>query len=198
MNLSGFIDTFKESIARRVLESYPPLYRPSETPVQAAPKLLRKPMGGQEDAIKGDGPLIASPPGHHRRWRDGHGKNFHRRRRRPRRRLPAGVDTLCPPHLTRKWKREVEDTVPLRPGRHRRPPSPTWNGCGCPWVPHLSSPSCPEKGPSSPTDGSPPSSSAGLLPLGADWYGTSRPASPSRCPAAPPATPRSWTGTACP
>ena len=30
MNLGEFIDTFKEAIARRVVESYPPLYRPSE------------------------------------------------------------------------------------------------------------------------------------------------------------------------
>ena len=52
MNLSGFIDTFKDAIAKRVVESYPPLYRPSETPVRL-PKLLRTPMGGQEDAIKG-------------------------------------------------------------------------------------------------------------------------------------------------
>ena len=52
MNLSGFIDTFKEAIAKRVVESYPPLYRPSENGHQL-PRLLRTPMGGQEDAIKG-------------------------------------------------------------------------------------------------------------------------------------------------
>ena len=45
MNLSGFIDTFKEAIARRVVESYPPLYRPSENPAKL-PRLLRTPMGG--------------------------------------------------------------------------------------------------------------------------------------------------------
>ena len=37
MNLSGFIDTFKDAIAKRVVESYPPLYRPSETPVTGCP-----------------------------------------------------------------------------------------------------------------------------------------------------------------
>ena len=31
MNLGGFIDTFKEAIAKRVVESYPPLYRPWRT-----------------------------------------------------------------------------------------------------------------------------------------------------------------------
>ena len=52
MNLSGFIDQFKEAIAKRVVESYPPLYRPSENGVKL-PRLLRTPMGGQGDAIRG-------------------------------------------------------------------------------------------------------------------------------------------------
>ena len=42
MNLGGFIDTFKDAIARRVVESYPPLYRPSENG-GTLPRLLRKP-----------------------------------------------------------------------------------------------------------------------------------------------------------
>ena len=37
MNLSGFIDQFKEAIAKRVVESYPPLYRPSEKPPSSCP-----------------------------------------------------------------------------------------------------------------------------------------------------------------
>ena len=43
MNLGGFIDTFKEAIAKRVVESYPPLYRPSENG-HKLPRLLRKPL----------------------------------------------------------------------------------------------------------------------------------------------------------
>ena len=35
-----------------MVESYPPLYRPSENSLKL-PRLLRTPMGGQEDAIKG-------------------------------------------------------------------------------------------------------------------------------------------------
>ena len=64
MNLGEFIDTFKEAIARRVVESYPPLYRPSENG-HKLPGLLRKPLGAQEDAIRGaalsagSGPLFA-------------------------------------------------------------------------------------------------------------------------------------------
>ena len=52
MNLGAFIETFKEAIARRVVESYPPLYRPSENGGNM-PRLLRRPLGAQEDAIKG-------------------------------------------------------------------------------------------------------------------------------------------------
>ena len=52
MNLGEFIDRFKEAIARRVVESYPPLYRPSENGGRL-PRLLRTPLGAQADAIKG-------------------------------------------------------------------------------------------------------------------------------------------------
>ena len=44
MNLGGFIDTFKDAIARRVVESYPPLYRPSENG-GTLPRLLQSPWG---------------------------------------------------------------------------------------------------------------------------------------------------------
>ncbi len=52
MNLGDFIDKFKDAIAQRVVESYPPLYRPSEDG-GTLPRLLRKPLGAQADAIKG-------------------------------------------------------------------------------------------------------------------------------------------------
>ena len=52
MNLGGFIDTFKDAIAKRVVESYPPLYRPSENG-GTLPRLLRKPLEAQADAIRG-------------------------------------------------------------------------------------------------------------------------------------------------
>ena len=110
MNLSGFIDQFKEAIAKRVVESYPPLYRPSENGLKL-PRLLRTPMGGQEDAIKGAALSLQAHRGTTVVGEMGTGKTFigaaaaH----------AAGfrrVLILCPPHLTRKWKREVEDTVP--------------------------------------------------------------------------------------
>ena len=110
MNLSGFIDQFKEAIARRVVESYPPLYRPSENG-QKLPRLLRTPMGGQEDAIKGTALSLQTHRGTTVVGEMGTGKTF----------IGAAAAhaagfrrmlVLCPPHLTRKWKREVEDTVP--------------------------------------------------------------------------------------
>ncbi len=52
MDLAAFIDAYKEAIARRVVESYPPRYRPSEQG-RALPPLLRAPLGAQADAIRG-------------------------------------------------------------------------------------------------------------------------------------------------
>ena len=52
MDLAGFIDTYKDAIAQRVVESYPPLYRPSENG-RPLPQLLRSPLGAQRDAIRG-------------------------------------------------------------------------------------------------------------------------------------------------
>ena len=75
MNLGGFIDTFKDAIARRVVESYPPLYRPSENG-GTLPRLLRKPLGAQADAIRGAALCLKGPPGHHRRRGDGHRKDL--------------------------------------------------------------------------------------------------------------------------
>ena len=51
MNLGDFIDIFKDAIAQRVVESYPPLYRPSENG-GTIPRLLRTPLGAQANAIR--------------------------------------------------------------------------------------------------------------------------------------------------
>ena len=52
MDLAAFIDTYRDAIAQRVVESYPPRYRPSELE-QPLPHLLRPPLGAQADAIRG-------------------------------------------------------------------------------------------------------------------------------------------------
>ena len=110
MNLGEFIDTYRDAIAHRVVESYPPLYRPSEY-AGSIPRLLRSPLGAQEDAIRGAVLSLQAHRGTTVVGEMGTGKTFiataaaHM----------AGfkrVLVLCPPHLTRKWKREVEETVP--------------------------------------------------------------------------------------
>ena len=110
MNLGQFIDTFKEAIAQRVVESYPPLYRPSENG-HKLPRLLRKPLGAQEDAIKGAALSLEAHRGTTVVGEMGTGKTF----------IAAAaahmagfkrILVLGPPHLVPKWKREVEMTVP--------------------------------------------------------------------------------------
>ena len=110
MNLGGFIDTFKDAIARRVVESYPPLYRPSENG-GTLPRLLRKPLGAQADAIRGAALSLEAHRGTTVVGEMGTGKTF----------IAAAaahmagfkrVLVLCPPHLVPKWKREIEQTVP--------------------------------------------------------------------------------------
>ena len=110
MDLSEFIDTYRDAIAQRVVESYPPRYRPSDCG-KPLPPLLRTPLGAQADAIR----AAALPLDTHRGTtvvgEMGTGKTF----------IAASAAhmagfrrmlVLCPPHLTRKWKREVEETVP--------------------------------------------------------------------------------------
>ncbi len=110
MNLGEFIDNFKEAIARRVVESYPPLYRPSENG-GVLPRLLRKPLGAQADAIKGAALSLEAHRGTTVVGEMGTGKTFIGAAAA----YMAGfqrVLILCPPHLVPKWKREVEMTVP--------------------------------------------------------------------------------------
>ena len=110
MNLGEFIDKFKDAIARRVVESYPPLYRPSENG-GVLPRLLRRPLGEQADAIKGAVLSLEAHRGTTVVGEMGTGKTFIGATAA----YMAGfqrVLILCPPHLVPKWKREVEMTVP--------------------------------------------------------------------------------------
>ena len=110
MNLGGFIDTFKDAIAQRVVEFYPPLYRPSENG-GTLPRLLRKPLGAQADAIRGAALSLKAHRGTTVVGEMGTGKTFIGAAAA----FMAGfrrVLIICPPHLVRKWKREVEMTVP--------------------------------------------------------------------------------------
>ena len=110
MNLSTFLDTYKAAIAQRVVDSYPPQYRPAldDRPL---PPLLRTPLGAQETAIRGTAHSLATQRGTTVVGEMGTGKTFiataaaHL----------AGFQrilVLVPPHLTRKWQREVAATIP--------------------------------------------------------------------------------------
>ena len=110
MDLAEFIDTYRDAIAQRVVESYPPRYRPSENG-RSLPALLRTPLGAQADAIRAAALSLDVHRGTTVVGEMGTGKTF----------IAASaahmagfrrILVLCPPHLTRKWKREVEDTVP--------------------------------------------------------------------------------------
>ncbi len=110
MDLAEFIDTYRDAIARRVVESYPPRYRPSDCG-KPLPQLLRSPLGAQADAIRAAALSLDTHRGTTVVGEMGTGKTF----------IAASaahmagfrrILVLCPPHLTRKWKREVEETVP--------------------------------------------------------------------------------------
>ena len=110
MNLGEFIDTYRDAIAQRVVESYPPLYRPSENGGKL-PHLLRSPLGAQADAIRGAALSLEAHRGTTVGGEMGTGKTF----------IAAAaahmagfqrILVLGPPHLVPKWKREVEQTVP--------------------------------------------------------------------------------------
>ena len=110
MDLAAFIDTYRDAIARRVVESYPPRYRPSELE-QPLPKLLRAPLGAQADAIRGAALSLRAQRGTTVVGEMGTGKTFIAAAAA----YTAGFRrclVICPPHLTRKWKREIEETVP--------------------------------------------------------------------------------------
>ena len=110
MDLAEFIDTYRDAIAERVVESYAPRYRPSDCG-KPLPHLLRTPLGAQADAIRGAALSLEEHRGTTVVGEMGTGKTF----------IAASaahlagfrrILVLCPPHLTRKWKREVEETVP--------------------------------------------------------------------------------------
>ena len=110
MNLSQFVEKYKDSITKNITETYTPLYRPSENG-QPLPELLREPMGKQDDAIQGAVISLQSNQGTTVVGEMGTGKTF----------IGAAAAhmagfrrplVLCPPHLVRKWKREVENTIP--------------------------------------------------------------------------------------
>src|SRR5688500_17915841 len=113
MNLVGFIDRFRGAIADAVIRAYPPLYT-AETRRTCGfdlGRLLRRPMGGQADAIRATALSIQRHRGTNVVGEAGCGKTLIATAAA----YLAGcrrVFVFCPPHLVRKWRREVLATVP--------------------------------------------------------------------------------------
>ena len=112
MDLAEFINVYKEGIARTVTESYAPIYQPNQPGhQQPLPKLVRPPIGAQEHALRGAvlsmqvnrGTVIVGEMGTGKTYigaAAAHMAGF------------QNILVLAPPHLVRKWKREIEMTVP--------------------------------------------------------------------------------------
>ena len=112
--LPAVLQRFGSSIKTRVLEDYPPLYTPGRRGLYADRMALlrRKPRGAQADVCRAVALCLESG----RRLsvisgEMGSGKSFCGAAAT----YLAGkssVLVLCPPHLVKKWQREIENTVP--------------------------------------------------------------------------------------
>lgn len=103
-----------EAITRAVLRAYPPVYtaRNRNNWGIDLSNLKRRPMGAQGDAIRAAAVSLQLHRGTNVVGEIGTGKTMIGASAA----YVAGfrrVLVLCPPHLSRKWKREVEDTMPL-------------------------------------------------------------------------------------
>jgi len=113
MHLPEFIETFGDAINARLIDLYPPIYDAATRATCGIDlgRLGRRPLGAQADAIRAAALSIRTNPGTNLVGEMGVGKSmvaaaaaYLSGRRR--------ILILCPPHLVRKWAREVRQTVP--------------------------------------------------------------------------------------
>ncbi len=113
MNLAKLIDRYNSAITRAVLRTYPPVYDAEARRVCGFDlrRLLRRPLGAQGDAIRAIALSLQQGRATNVVGEMGVGKSM----------LAAGaaylagfrrVLIICPPHLVKKWRREVLNTVP--------------------------------------------------------------------------------------
>ncbi len=114
MNLAEFIETYQDAITRAVLRTYPPIYTARNRNDWAFDlrRLRRRPLGAQGDAIRAVAVSLLRHRGTNLVGEMGTGKTT----------IAAAaaylagfksVLVLCPPHLVRKWQREIVATVPF-------------------------------------------------------------------------------------
>ena len=113
MDLVELIDSFQEAITQAVVETYPPLYsaRNREDWGFDLRRLKRRPMGAQGDAIRALALSLQRYQGTNLVGEMGTGKTTIGVAAA----FLAGLESvvvLCPPHLVRKWQREIVATVP--------------------------------------------------------------------------------------
>lgn len=113
MNLGAFLETYAVAVREAVLRSYPPIYDAEmrRTCGFDLRRLLRRPLGAQADAIRATALSIQRQRGTIVVGEMGSGKSF----------IAAAaaylagcrrVFIMSPPHLVRKWRREIAQTVP--------------------------------------------------------------------------------------
>ena len=110
MTLARFVSENQGTIAPKIIETYRPRYNPSQDH-RKMPALLRRPLGMQEKVIRATAQSMAENRGTNIVGEMGSGKTF----------LAIGASkmagfkkivVICPPHLVRKWYREVKQTLP--------------------------------------------------------------------------------------
>jgi hypothetical protein len=113
VDLVELIDSFQEAITQAVVETYPPLYsaRNRDDWGFDLRRLKRRPMGAQGDAIRALALSLQRYQGTNLVGEMGTGKTTIGVAAA----FLAGFESvavLCPPHLVRKWQREIVATVP--------------------------------------------------------------------------------------
>lgn len=115
-SLTQFINANKSELAAKVRQLMSPLHDPSVDALHPGLKgLLRKPKGPQGHAITGAVKALGRQKDVEWCWEMGTGKSFcsiatahlHADGK------PYAALVVCPPHLTKKWAREIKRTVPL-------------------------------------------------------------------------------------
>nr|MDP9480265.1 DEAD/DEAH box helicase family protein [Actinomycetota bacterium] len=111
--LSEFIEKYQDAITEAVRRSYPPVYTAQNRDSWSIDLsgLKRKPLGAQADAIRAATVSLRQNPGTIICGVMGTGKTYMG--------IAAAhlysaqrVVVICPPHLVKKWKEELEATVP--------------------------------------------------------------------------------------